>query len=65
MACIMPISTMCAAADQPMSFARSRSLHGSMYRWLPLSQAHHDDLVEAVKDGELWNLVVHQRSRAR
>ena len=22
----------------------------------PLSQAHHDDLVEAVKDGELWNL---------
>lgn len=22
----------------------------------PLSQKHHDDLVEAVKDGELWNL---------
>src|SRR5438105_14582780 len=22
----------------------------------PLSQNHHDDLVEAVKDGELWNL---------
>jgi len=23
---------------------------------VPLSQNHHDDLVEAVKDGELWNL---------
>src|SRR6266481_5382926 len=22
----------------------------------PLSQTHHDDLVEAVKDGEFWNL---------
>src|SRR5438309_8747537 len=22
----------------------------------PLSQAHHDDLVEAVQDGELWKL---------
>jgi RimJ/RimL family protein N-acetyltransferase len=30
-----------------------RSAHAIL---VPLSQAHHDDLVEAVKDGELWKL---------
>jgi RimJ/RimL family protein N-acetyltransferase len=32
------------------------SLRGEHARLEPLSQAHHDGLVEAVKDGELWNL---------
>ena len=32
------------------------TLTGRQATLAPLSQAHHDDLVEAVKDGELWNL---------
>ena len=31
-------------------------LTGRYATLVPLSQDHHDDLVEAVKDGELWNL---------
>ncbi|HEY5809384.1 MAG TPA: GNAT family protein [Povalibacter sp.] len=31
-------------------------LHGTIVRLEPLTAAHHDDLVEAVRDGELWNL---------
>jgi len=32
------------------------ALPGTLARLEPLSQAHRDDLVEAVLDGELWNL---------
>ncbi len=32
------------------------TLDGSYVSLEPLSQNHHDDLVDAVKDGELWNL---------
>lgn len=31
-------------------------LHGDHARLMPLAPAHHDGLVEAVSDGELWNL---------
>ena len=37
-------------------FAPAVSLHGAHVQLVPLQAAHHDDLVEAVKDGELWNL---------
>jgi len=39
-----------------MGFADSVSLNGQHVSLVPLSHAHHDDLVEAVEDGELWNL---------
>jgi RimJ/RimL family protein N-acetyltransferase len=39
-----------------MSFAVPVSLHGRHASLVPLDQAHHDALVEAVKDGELWAL---------
>jgi RimJ/RimL family protein N-acetyltransferase len=39
-----------------MSFAPAVSLLGRHVSLVPLSHAHHDQLVEAVKDGELWNL---------
>jgi len=32
------------------------TLRGTVVTLEPLSQAHHDDLVEAVRDGELWTL---------
>jgi len=31
-------------------------LNGTYVRLEPLSQSHHDDLAEAVRDGELWDL---------
>ena len=39
-----------------MGFADSVSLHGQHASLVPLSHSHHDDLVEAVKDGRLWTL---------
>jgi RimJ/RimL family protein N-acetyltransferase len=39
-----------------MSFAESVSLQGRQVSLVPLTQAHNHDLVEAAKDGELWNL---------
>jgi N-acetyltransferase len=39
-----------------MSFADSVSLNGQHVSLVPLSHAHHDDLIEAVEDGELWKL---------
>jgi len=39
-----------------MSWPTPVTLHGTHARLEPLSQLHHDDLVEAVSDGELWNL---------
>jgi len=39
-----------------MGFADSVSLHGQTVSLVPLSHSHHDDLVEAVKDGELWTM---------
>ena len=39
-----------------MGFVESVSLHGRQVSLVPLSHSHHDDLVEAVKDGELWTL---------
>lgn len=32
------------------------TLHGSLVTLEPLSHSHHDELVDAVRDGELWNL---------
>ena len=39
-----------------MSFADSIVLHGRRVSLLPLSHDHHDHLIDAVKDGELWTL---------
>jgi N-acetyltransferase len=39
-----------------MGFADLVSLNGQQVSLAPLSHAHHDDLTEAVEDGELWNL---------
>jgi RimJ/RimL family protein N-acetyltransferase len=39
-----------------MGFADSVSLQGQQVSLVPLSHSHHDDLVEALKDGELWSL---------
>jgi N-acetyltransferase len=39
-----------------MAFADSVSLHGQLASLVPLAHSHHDNLVEAVEDGELWNL---------
>jgi N-acetyltransferase len=39
-----------------MGFTDSVSLHGRLVSLVPLGASHHDDLVEAVKDGELWEL---------
>jgi RimJ/RimL family protein N-acetyltransferase len=39
-----------------MGFADSVSLHGRHVSLVPLSHSHHDSLVDAVKDGELWTL---------
>jgi N-acetyltransferase len=39
-----------------MGFADSVSLNGQHVSLVPLSHAHHDDLIEAIEDGELWNL---------
>jgi len=36
-------------------FAPPVTLHGRHVRLVPLSAAHHDELVESVRDGELWN----------
>lgn len=37
-------------------FAPPVTLAGQHVHLVPLNAAHHDDLVEAVRDGELWNL---------
>ncbi len=39
-----------------MSWPEPVTLRGSLVTLEPLAQGHHDDLVEAVKDGELWTL---------
>ncbi|MBN9569347.1 MAG: GNAT family N-acetyltransferase [Alphaproteobacteria bacterium] len=39
-----------------MPFLEPVTLKGRHAILVPLSQEHHDDLVEAVKDGALWNL---------
>jgi RimJ/RimL family protein N-acetyltransferase len=39
-----------------MAFADSVSLHGRHVSLVPLTHSHHDSLVDAVKDGELWTL---------
>ena len=44
------------AALSPMRFTQDTTLTGQHGSLVPLSQAHHDPLVEAVKDGELWRL---------
>jgi RimJ/RimL family protein N-acetyltransferase len=38
------------------AFTENLTLHGTLVSLVPLSQAHHDQLVGAVRDGELWNL---------
>ena len=37
------------------SFAAPLTLQGRHVQLVPLQASHHDDLVEAVRDGELWN----------
>lgn len=39
-----------------MSFTLDTTLTGQHVRLVPLRLEHHDDLVEAVRDGELWKL---------
>jgi RimJ/RimL family protein N-acetyltransferase len=39
-----------------MGFADSVSLHGQTVSLVPLSYSHHDDLADALKDGELWTM---------
>lgn len=39
-----------------MAWPEPVTLQDSAVALVPLAPAHHDDLVEAVKDGELWNL---------
>lgn len=39
-----------------MSFANPLVLSGKLASLVPLSPAHHDQLVDAVRDGELWTL---------
>lgn len=39
-----------------MDWISSITLRGSHVLLEPLSQSHHDDLIDAVKDGELWKL---------
>jgi RimJ/RimL family protein N-acetyltransferase len=39
-----------------MSFLETVTLSGQHVRLVPLSPEHHDGLVEAVRDGELWKL---------
>ena len=39
-----------------MSFTQDTTLRGQHASLVPLTAAHHDDLVEAVRDGELWKL---------
>ena len=39
-----------------MSWLQPVTLRGASVTLAPLSHEHHDDLVEAVNDGELWNL---------
>jgi len=39
-----------------MDFADAVSLHGREVSLVPLSHGHHDDLIEALNDGELWSL---------
>jgi len=36
-------------------FATPVTLNGQHVKLVPLAPAHHDDLVQAVQDGELWN----------
>jgi len=38
-----------------MAFVQPVTLSGRHVRLAPLTPAHHDDLCEAVRDGELWN----------
>src|SRR5215207_3118361 len=39
-----------------MSWPSPRTLRSERVSLEPLDQRHHDDLVKAVSDGELWNL---------
>ena len=39
-----------------MTWLQPRTLEGRLVRLEPLDQRHHDDLVEAARDGELWRL---------
>jgi N-acetyltransferase len=42
--------------ERSMPFLEPITLHGPQARLEPLSPDHHDGLVEAVRDGELWKL---------
>lgn len=39
-----------------MAWIEPLTLHGDSVTLVPLEAKHHDDLVDAVNDGELWNL---------
>ena len=40
--------------NSPNSFLQETQLSGKHVQLVPLSMVHHDALIEAVKDGELW-----------
>ena len=42
--------------DSKMSWLSPVTLRGANVSLVPLAHAHRDELIEAVKDGELWNL---------
>ncbi len=42
--------------DEILPWPETLTLSGAHARLEPLAPSHHDDLVEAVKDGELWRL---------
>ncbi|MFM8610417.1 MAG: GNAT family N-acetyltransferase [Burkholderiaceae bacterium] len=50
------MSTPPAHSSPTQALCRPVTLTGQHAQLVPLSLAHHDDLVEAVKDGELWTL---------
>lgn len=56
MALIAGRSVRCYSAFTMNPFSQSITLSGSHATLEPLSQDHHDGLVEATRDGELWKL---------
>ena len=44
------------AAERAAEFTSPISLHGRFASLVPLTHAYHDQLIEALQDGELWKL---------
>lgn len=52
----LPASTATSTVTPTIALTAPVTLTGPLARLEPLSQAHHDGLVEAARDGELWKL---------